>query len=540
MKSPVQRGFYSGFWHAMASVFIVIGLLSSGGCRTAPPPTPYKAPEGASAESGRPWVYLSASEMAEAVRNGAVTSQALVQAHLNQIHRYNPDLNAIVTIDEAAVLEQAREADEALKRGEIRGPLHGVPVTIKDHFAVKGLRTTNGFPPLADQITDFDATLVKRLKDAGAIILGKTNMPILAMDVQTHNPIFGQTNNPWNLTLSPGGSTGGGAAAVAAGMSPIEIGSDLGGSIRIPAHFCGLFGIKPTENTVSSYGTFPGLAGKGPRSVRHMVTIGPLARSIADLKLSLSIIAGPDANDPLTTPLLPVDPALQQRKDLKIAWSDNFGDVPITADTRRVLDTLVKKLAAQGFKVEQEQPAFDFNEVWTTWGEMVDIEIGILNPGFVRFIMYTLGGPHRSQAPLMQMVFPVSDDDRIKILSRRDGFVGEMDRFLNDWDVFISPVVTRPAAPHQPPDDTVFYQGLYDKRVAVDDQELNYWMAYSAYTTPFNLTGHPVVVIPAGFSSDGLPIGIQIVGKRWRDFELLDIAERINQVAGAYRGPEGY
>jgi len=521
-------------------VVLLFFLFLSAGCQSAPPQTPYQAPEGACTDSGRPYVFLTATEMAEAVRNGSVSSYDLVTAHLNQIHRHNPALNAIVTIDEADVLKQARNADAALARGEIRGPLHGVPVTIKDHYAVKGTRTTNAFPPLANHITDYDATLVQRLRDAGAIILGKTNMPVLAMDMQTDNPIFGRTSNPWNTDCTPGGSTGGGAAAVASGMSPLEIGSDIGGSIRIPSHFCGVFGIKPTENTLSGFGSFPGLSRSELRNVRYMVSLGPLARSIADLKLCLSVIAGPDGKDSLVTPLVPVGNDPPAHDDLRIAWSDNFGDVPITADTRKVLDRFVNNLADAGFTVNKTGPDFDFEDAWKTWGEMIDIQVGVQHSGFNRLLMYTLGGPYRAKSPLLQMVFPMDHEDYIRILTRREQFVSEMDRFLSDWDVFVCPVVTRTAIPHYPPDDTIFFYNIYNKTVSVDERELNYYTALGAYTTPFNLTGHPVVVIPAGFSADGMPIGIQVVGKRWHDFELLDMAERINQAAGEYRPPAGY
>lgn len=529
-----SRYLFSGFF------MVLLLLVLSAGCRQAPPPSPYKAPEGASAESGRPWVFMSATEMAESVRNKSISSVDLVRAHLNQIHRYNPKLNAIITIDEGAALEQARKADASLASGEIWGPLHGVPVTIKDHFAVKGMRTTNAFPPLADQVTDFDATVVQRLRDAGAIILGRTNMPVLAMDMQTNNPIFGRTNNPWDINRTTGGSTGGGAAAVAAGMSPLEIGSDIGGSIRIPSHFCGVFGIKPTENAVSAYGNFPGLSRSKSRSVRYMASIGPLARSIPDLKLCMSIISGPDGKDALVTPTTRSDETRLSGGPLRIAWTDNFGGVSISADTRRVLETAVKKLAGAGFTVNPARPEIDFNIVWMTWGQMIDMQIGMQQPGIKRFLMYTLGGFQRAKSPLLQIVFPIDHEDYIEIMTRRDLIISQVDQFLSGWDVFICPVVIRQAIPHHAADDVIFNYNVYNQPVDVDGNELNYWTALGSYTTPFNLTGHPVVVIPAGFASDGMPIGIQIVGKRFHDFELLDMAERINEIAGAYRQPAGY
>ena len=206
-------------------------------------------------------LYSSAHEIAAAIRQREVSASEVVAAHLAHIRTRNPALNALVTLEEEAASRRARLADEALTRGEVWGPLHGVPLTLKDCLAVAGMRTTAGFPPLADYVPSEDATVTARLRAAGAIILGKTNVPVLASDAQTTNPLFGRTNNPWNISRTPGGSSGGAAAAVAAGLVPLEIGSDLGGSIRIPSHFCGVFGLKPTEHRVSIAGHIPDLPG---------------------------------------------------------------------------------------------------------------------------------------------------------------------------------------------------------------------------------------------------------------------------------------
>jgi len=222
-------------------------------------------------------VFLTATQLAEKIQSGELTSLEVVQAFLAQIETHNPTLNAIVTLDEEGALSRAREADAALADGELWGPLHGVPVTIKDSFATAGMLTTSSHPPLADYIPEEDATVVARLRDAGAIILGKTNLLELATDFQTNSPIFGITNNPWDITFTPGGSSGGSAAAVAAGLSPLGMGSDLAGSIRVPSHFCGIFGVKPTEHLVSGFGHFPGLG--GVRSFRNLASSGPLAPS---------------------------------------------------------------------------------------------------------------------------------------------------------------------------------------------------------------------------------------------------------------------
>ncbi len=516
-------------------IFMVIG------CQSPPAPQPYQAPENAISASGRPIVFLSASDLAVAIRSGTFSSVEVVSAHINHIHKYNPDLNAIVVIDEQAALKRARQADEALAAGELWGPLHGVPVSIKDHFAVKNTRITNAFIQLTDQVTDFDATVVKRLKDAGAIILGITNMPVMAMDVQTNNPIYGRTNNPWDLTRTPGGSTGGGAAAVASGMSPLTIGSDLAGSIRIPAAFCGVYGIKPTENFVSGYGIFPGISDINKRTVRAMASLGPLARSVKDLKLCLPIIAGPDGYDAMVPAVDMTAKPKPGYKQLRIAWSDNFGDVPVSEETRKVLNQFIDKLTDEECTVEKINPTdFDFMEVWESWGKMVDLQLNATLPSSARFLMYALGGIQRSKSPLLQMAYPATYDKFIEECSKREILIAHLEQFLMQWDVFICPVATQPAYKHLEPDDVILGYNIYTDPVPVDDHQLNYWMANAAYTSPFNTTGHPAVTIPAGYSDDGMPIGVQIVGRRWHDMELLDIAEMIDAVAGDYRAPEGY
>ncbi|MBC2715746.1 MAG: amidase [Desulfobacteraceae bacterium] len=542
MKNKFHRNDFSGIISLKSiNLLLFLSLFVFVGCQSSSDPLPYQTPENSTAASGRPIVFLSASDLAAGIRSGTFSSHEVISAHINHIHKYNPDLNALVVIDEKTTLDRARQADEALAAGELWGPLHGVPVSIKDHFAVKNMRITNAFTPLSDQVTDFDATIVKRLKNAGAIILGITNMPVMAMDVQTFNPIYGRTNNPWDLTRTPGGSTGGGAAAVATGMSPLTIGSDLAGSIRIPAAFCGVYGIKPTENFVSSYGIFPGLTDKNRRTIRAMASLGPLARSIKDLKLCLSIIAGPDGYDAMVPAVNMTPKTKPGYKELRIAWSDNFGDVPVSNETRKVLKQFIDKLSDEGCTIKKINPAdFNFIEVWETWGKMVDLQINVTLPSSARFIMYTLGGIHRSKSPLLQMVYPATYDKFIETCSKREILIAHLEQFLMEWDVFICPVTTQPAYKHLEPNDVIFGYNIYDDPIPVDEHQLNYWMANAAYTAPFNTTGHPAVTIPAGYSQDGMPIGVQLVGRRWHDMELLEIAEMIDAVAGAYREPAGY
>src|SRR5690348_15390950 len=278
-------------------------------------------------------VFSSTTQLATAIRAGHVSATEVLQAHLAQINAHNPTLNAVITLDAERAYERAREADEALARGEHWGPLHGVPFTLKDAHATAGMRTTTGFPPLADYVPKVDSTVTARLKAAGGILIGKTNVfQMLGDPAQTTNPIFGRTNNPWNVERTPGGSSGGAAAALAAGMTPFDIGTDLSASIRIPAHFCGVFGLKPTEQRVPLTGLIPGLP--GPRPIRIMSCIGPMARTVEDLTLLYAIIAGPDGRDTEVAPV-PVEEVPQLTlKNLRIAFAPTFPGIPATAEIR--------------------------------------------------------------------------------------------------------------------------------------------------------------------------------------------------------------
>jgi len=332
-------------------------------------------------------VFLSAGELAEKIKSHQVTSLEVVNAYLDHIKKHNPTLNAIVTLDKDAAIRRAKEADAALARGELWGPLHGVPITIKDNVATRGLKTTNSYPLTADYVPDFDATVVARLRKAGAIILGKTNLPLLGMDYQTNSPVFGITNNPWDISRTPGGSTGGGASAVAAGLTSLEIGNDIGGSIRIPSHFCGIYGLKPTEYLVPTTGIAPGLPKNEYRSSRHLLSLGPLARSIDDLKLCLTIIAGPDGTD-VDVPYVPlIESKKKDLRELRIAWTDDFGGVPVSEDTKMALKQFTDKLSKAGCTVEKINPTnFDFMLAWQTYGKIMDMELGIYTPSYARFL----------------------------------------------------------------------------------------------------------------------------------------------------------
>ena len=478
--------------------------------------------------------FATAGELALAIRKREVSSIEVIEAHLGQMVRHNTRLNAVVTVDEEGAMARAAQADGALARGEVWGPLHGVPVTIKDSIETAGLWTTAGFPPLSDYVPAVDATVVARLRAAGAIILGKTNLPLLAGDGQTDNPVFGRTNNPWDITRTPGGSTGGGAAAIAAGFSPLEIGSDMLGSVRQPAHYCGVFALKPTDHRVPMTGNISGVP-KATRGGRHMTTIGPLARSVDDLEIALRIIAGPDGYD-WEVPPAPLENGFDAPVEkLRLAWTDQFNELPVTRDTSEALAKFVGGLQHLGCQIERlAPPGFDFGAALETHGEMRQAEVGSM--------MTTEA--EAGQAASMGAT-PTTEDallrGRAKMLNatmrqyaitreKRDNLITTLESFLTRWDALLCPVSTGPAFRHQ----------KTGTPISVDGHNVPYWMGLWGHCAPFNLTGHPAVTIPLAFSSEGLPIGIQLVGKLWGEIKLLALARKLTEVIGSLPHPPGF
>jgi amidase len=453
-------------------------------------------------------VFSSTTQLATSIQAGHVSATEVLQAHLAQIATYNPTLNAVITLDAERAYERAREADEALARGEHWGPLHGVPFTLKDAHATADMRTTTGFPLLADYVPKVDSTITARLKAAGGILIGKTNVPVMLADYQSNNPIFGRTKNPWKSERTPGGSSGGAAAALACGMTPFEIGTDLSGSIRIPAHFCGLFGLKPTEQRVPLTGLIPGLP--GPRPVRIMSCIGPMARTVEDLALLYSIIAGPDGYDTEVQPV-PVDEVSNlELKDLRIAFAPTFPGFPVAVEMRAAVEELSRQLSPLCEEVsEAELPQLDFNQEGASAGALIGMMTGAFQP--------------EDEAR------PTTLAHYLQALHRRDQSMLAWEQFFDEWDVLLCPPSMMTAFPHCAPGTPLH----------VDGQEIAYWMV-GAHSTVFNYTGHPAVVLPYKLDRNGLPIGVQIVGKRWDESRLLGIAKALSEVTGAFQRPPHY
>lgn len=458
--------------------------------------------------------YQTVSDITKAIRQRAVSVSEVVEAHLDRIHRHNPALNAVVTVDAKGALHRAREADKALERGESWGPLHGVPFTLKDCLETAGVRTTAGHPPLGDYIPTQDSTVAARLKGAGAILLGKTNVPPLAMTLQTNNAIFGCTNNPWDHSRTVGGSSGGAAAAVAAGLTPFDIGSDMLGSIRIPAHYCGVFGLKPTANRIPITGHIPPLPGS-PLPDRQMCVVGPITRSVADLALVTGVLAGPDGINTDVPPVPWVEQTSKPVAELRIAYMPVFPGVPTARAVRAAVERVATQLAAAGAHVEERDPGVSIEAINDVWRE------------YFPLLMTCLKEVANSATPVKAQETTVATvGNWARVLAQRDGLISAIDGLFKKFDVFLCPAVISPAFQHCPP-----------RTPFPVDEELVESRYVDHYLYPFNLTGHPALAIPAGSTEDGLPIGAQLIGQRWHDEHLLATAQTIVSVVGDFRRP---
>ena len=381
---------------------------------------------------------------------------------------------------------------------------------------------------MKNNIPDSDAEIVKLIKAEGAIIIGKTNLSVLAMDMQADNPIFGKTNNPWDTTKTSGGSSGGCATALATGMTPLSFGNDLAGSIRLPASYCGVYGFKPSFGVVSLHGiqTDPKEKVNGLKS---LAVAGPLARNIDDLVLALSIIAQTTSEDRRLIPLIKDTDSIDI-KDLKIAWADEFGGVPVDNEIKQKIEEYISKLGDAGATVVKVTPEIDFYLAWKTWGSFVGMQGGYNTSNFIKWLGLPFTKGVLKNVPMHQnIVKPTSAEKYMIALNIQDTLINIMENFLNVYDVFVCPVSPVTAFKHHAPSKSYGNFNIYNTPLKVNSVNIHYYMATQAYTTPFALTESPVLALPLGLSGQQLPIGIQVVGKRYEDFKLLKIGKILNE-----------
>lgn len=481
-------------------------------------------------------IYASASELARAIRGKEVSSLEVVDAYVEQIKKVNPGLNAVVQLSEEQARARARAADVALQQGQLLGPLHGVPFTVKDSVEVAGVISTGGTLARASYVPPEDATVVRRMREAGAIFLGASNVPELVVAYESDNLVYGRTNNPYDLSRTCGGSSGGEAAAIAAGESPFGIGSDMAGSIRLPSHFCGIAGLMPTDGRVPKTGDFPPPAGPFGR----LTHIGPMARYVEDLILMLPVISGTDGVDPSAIPMPPSDPAAVQMKHLRAAFFTDNGIAKPTDEIAEVVRAAAKALEDAGLPVEEARPEGieQSNDLMLgLWGADGGIWVDMLlktadagidafrEPSLLSKLQFILQMARSTKKhPLLKRLeeiirpYGTTAAQFHALLIRWTMFRGQMLAFFNKYDVFICPPCAVTALPHG---------------TAMDDDKL----APFSHTISYNLTGWPSAVVRAGTSSEGLPIGVQVVSAPWREDIVLTVAKYLESIFGGWQPP---
>ena len=461
--------------------------------------------------------YMDATALAEMISARRVSPVEVLDAHLKRADNINPKLNAIVTsIAEAG--SQAREAEEAVMRGDALGPLHGVPVTIKDCIDTAGVRTTRGSKIFSDLVPDRDATVVARLKGAGAIPFAKTNMPEFALWWETDNAVFGRTENPWMSGRTPGGSSGGEAAAIAAGLSPLGMGSDVGGSIREPANYCGIVGLKAT------HGRIP-LTGHWPDTLLRFMHVGPMARTVRDIALSMAVLSGPDGRDAYAAHV-PVPDGFDLGSSIagmRVGWCAGGPFSPVDAEVRETVGRAAAALEELGCQVEAVPlPVFEDPSPQ-------DLSLIIYAVEGGHYLDPVIRGKEDELGPWITRRLGVaapSQQEHLEATAAVDVIRAEFLRFFSDHDLLLCPSGPFPAHPHDAAEIDVA-GGKVPGRNAL------------RATIPFDLTGSPAVSVPFGWSGDGLPIGVQIVGRHFEEATVLRVASRLEQLhdSGTRRPP---
>jgi Asp-tRNA(Asn)/Glu-tRNA(Gln) amidotransferase A subunit family amidase len=463
--------------------------------------------------------FLSAVEMAQGIREKKISPVELAEAHLAQIERLNPKLNAFVHVDADSVRRRARAAETWLMKGARLGAVHGVPISIKSSVDVVGMKCEAGTRLRAGYVAHSDAPLVSRLRQAGAIVLGMTNTPELLMAWETDNLLYGRTNSPWDLERTPGGSSGGEAAAIASGMSAGGVGSDGGGSIRVPAHFSGICGLKPTPGRIPSTGHFPESA--GPFALIGVV--GPMARNVADLKLLFEVMQGPDDGDSCTAPVPLHWPSDQEVKSLRIGYFEDDGRTPVTSEIRQAVRISAESLARIGFKVEPFRPE-GLEEARELWRKFFVKAGGMLIDPLFEKRKSDLSPILNQFLELSADESPLRADSLLDAWIRRDTLRARFLAQMQKYPILLCPPAAVPAFRHG------------ERSWAIDGKTVNYLDAWS-YTEWFNLLGNPAAVVPVSRSSEGLPIGVQIVGRPWEDEQVLAVAQLVEKECGAWTPP---
>ena len=476
-------------------------------------------------------IFKSATELADDIRNKQISSVELTQAYIDQIERFDDQINAVPVRRFDQALREAQQADEALAKGENRGPMHGVPMTIKESYVMKDTPSTWGDPANKDNFSDKDGLIVSRFKAAGAHFLGKTNVPLDLADFQSYNDIYGTTNNPWNLEHTPGGSSGGSAAATAAGFSGLEAGSDIGGSVRTPAHYSGVFGLKPTWGIVPMAG-HEVIEGVPDADVS---VCGPLARSAEDLALALSIMAGPTDRESVGWSLTLAEQDISSLKDMRVVLWPTDDLAPADAETQERVHLIGQTLSKLGAKVsDTARPDFDIRKSNDNYLSLTNAVMSsaksIEAVARIQEAVENLDPADGSQEAVNMRAAVMLHRDWIRHDFRREKFRRAWDEFFQEWDIVVCPQSTAPAIKHD-------HRPWSERTMTVDGEERAYGEHIFWAGLPNN-TYLPSTCFPTGLSKEGLPIGIQAFSPSYRDYRTIEFARLITQEMGGFSAPE--
>jgi amidase len=478
--------------------------------------------------------FRSATDLAALIRSKQVSSEELLDLYLARVETLNPRLTAVVALDISAARKRAREADEALHRGEVWGPLHGVPMTLKDTFDVVGMPSTWGVPELKDNYPAKNAPAVEKFLDAGAVVFGKTNIAAYHVGWVTKNDVYGTTSNPWDLSRSPGGSAGGAAAALAAGLTSLEIGVDFGGGVRNIAHYCGIWSHKPTYGVTNLMGSvLPGIGSKP-----DMAVIGPIARSPADLKLALSIMIGPHPDDAIAWRIELPPPRREGVAGLRVAVLPEHADFPVEAAVKDRIQAVADFLALRGAEVDETaRPAIDLKAAFRIFNGLLVMPMMARRQdeqfwtrlSHLTQYFFTGGGEAEPQDETRLLSYA----NWMMLDNSRKMVCGAWSEFFKDYDVLLCPAAPGVAVPHDA--DKLWHQ----RRLDVNGKPLSVVEAtmWGAMATLGNL---PATVAPAGFSASGLPVGVQIIGPQYGDHTCIALAQYLERNFQGFVPPRGW
>jgi amidase len=478
-----------------------------------------------------PLHFESATQLAQRIRSRQTSARDLLEHFLARVDQLNPALNAVVVQDRTGARAAADAADAAQARGDALGPLHGVPMTVKESYDLAGTTTTWGIPDLRDNLVHTDAVAVQRLKAAGAVVFGKTNVPIRLADFQSYNAIYGTTHNPWQHGATPGGSSGGSAAALAAGLTGLEIGSDIGGSIRNPSHYCGVFGHKPTWNLLPMRGHALG----GVLTPTDISVIGPLARSAHDLETVLQLLCVPDV---IEARGVRIDlPALTEpTRALRVAVWCNDALCPVSAAVQARVDAVAQALAGQGARIDDTaRPAFEAAHSHAVFQGLLHAAMSARTPDaeYAQLVAQADALPAADQSPSAQLLRAqtMRARDWQRLNEARTRIRWAWHRFFEQYDVLLAPVMSTTAFAQD--------EGPFGQRsIQVDGQALPYF-SQIFWAGLAGVAQLPSTVVPGGLAPDGLPVGVQLIGPAYGDLRTVQLAQRLEALGFGFTPPPG-